>query len=84
MNSLTAYTALQNTTSTDLGFMPEFVAASQRCLDAYKDYYESSTTMECIFAFYELGKLAEKHGVEFELAQYQLNLFTIAEEEYHN
>jgi hypothetical protein len=79
---LDAYTILQKNTTTDLGFMPEFVEVATKCLDAYKEYYEHSTALECIKAFYELGVLAERHGVFFDLVSLQFDLYNLAEGEH--
>ena len=79
---LDAYTVLQKNTTSDLGFMPKFVEVATKCLDAYKEYYEFSTALECIVAFYELGVLAERHGVFFDLVSLQLDLYNLAEKEH--
>lgn len=76
------YDALQSATTSDLGHMPEFVAIANKVAEAYAEYYESSTALECIVAFHELGQLSQRYGIEFDLVQLQLDLFTLAEKKY--
>lgn len=79
---LTAYTILQNCTSTDLGFMPELVTAATDCAEAMYEYYEHATSLYLIQTFYALGEIAAKHNVAFDINQLHLKLFEMSEGKY--
>jgi hypothetical protein len=74
---LIGYEAISNATTTELMFMPEFVAVGVRLLNAYRDYYLTDESLQISQAMFELGNLAQAHGVHFDIEKL---IQTLAEE----
>ena len=65
--TLEGYEALQSATTTELGFMSEFVEIGADLVKAYRDYWQTNESVELSGAMIELGRLSYKHGVHFDI-----------------
>jgi hypothetical protein len=67
MPRLQGYKALQNATTTRLGYMPEFVELGIQLIDAYRNYWQTDESLQLSGAMVELGILSQRHGVHFDV-----------------
>ena len=72
--SLSGYEAIQDATTTELGYMPEFVQIGADLLDAYRNYWQTDESTQLSGAMIELGRLSYKHGVYFDTERLTRNL----------
>ena len=66
-HSLDGFLALQDSTSSDLGYMPEFVKIGEQLVDAYVNYWNTNKSIELSGAMVELGILSHRFGVDFDI-----------------